>query len=72
MLVSTSDASKHTGLSQHELWRGYKQGRYPAIEIDDGEECMRLRWKLDKLDACLNEIMRKSLKAVNNDEESWR
>ena len=58
MLVSTAIASKHTGLSQYELRRGYKQGRYPAIVIGEGEERMRLRWNLDTLDACIQDIMK--------------
>ena len=47
-LLNTREASKLTGLSQYELRKGAKAGRYPVIEIGD-EQIKRLRWNPDAL-----------------------
>lgn len=57
MLVSTKDASIDVKLSEYELRIGFKQGRYPAIEIGQGERAKRLRWDLD----LLREAIRKNM-----------
>lgn len=57
MLVTTDQAAKATGLSTWELRIGFKQGRYPAIEIGRGERARRLRWNLDMLQDAINQQM---------------
>ena len=52
-LVTTEVASRETGLSAWELRNGYKQGRYPAIEIGQGDRAKRLRWNLDLLNEAI-------------------
>ncbi len=56
-LVTTDEAAKATGLSAWELRIGFKQGRYPAIEIGRGERARRLRWNLDMLNAAIQQQM---------------
>lgn len=58
MMVGTQAASNYTGLSEYELRRGYKEGRYPALEIGGG----RLRWNLEELEAAIRKQMRKRLR----------
>lgn len=57
-LLTTAEAAAATGLSQYELRKGQKQGRYPALEIGvmDGRAC-RLRWNLDMLSAAIEKQM---------------
>ena len=57
MLVTTKIAAEKVGLSEYELRMGFKQGRYPAIEIGQGERARRLRWNLDLLRAAITENM---------------
>ena len=57
MLVTTTKAAEHTGLSEYELRRGYKEGRYPALEIGSGDRRKLLRWNLEALDAKILEQM---------------
>ena len=50
-LLNTAEAAKAVGLSAYELRMGFKQGRYPAIEIgDEDSRVKRLRWNLDALE----------------------
>ena len=53
MLVTTKQAAKATGLSEYELRRGWKEGRYPALVIGSGDERRRLRWNLEALEAAI-------------------
>lgn len=57
MLVTTKVAARETGLSEYELRAGFRQGRYPAIEIGNGERAKRLRWNLDLLRASIRKNM---------------
>ena len=53
-LLNTAEAAKAVGLSAYELRMGFKQRRYPAIEIgDEDSRVKRLRWNLDALEAAL-------------------
>lgn len=56
-LATTKQAAKATGLSEWELRAGWKQGRYPAIEIGQGERARRLRWNLDLLQQAITDQM---------------
>lgn len=56
-LATTKQASEATGLSEWELRVGWKQGRYPAIEIGQGERAKRLRWNLDLLQQAIMDQM---------------
>ena len=47
--VNTKRAAQETGLSEYELRIGFKQGRYPALEIGRGDRRRSLRWDLDIL-----------------------
>lgn len=68
MLITTEQAAKATGLSAWELRAGFKQGKYPAIEIGRGERAKRLRWNLDMLQAAIQQQMlddqKQRLKAI--------
>ena len=57
MLVPTADASAATGLSEWELRRGFKEGKYPAILIGRGNRARRLRWDLDLLREAIRDLM---------------
>ena len=59
MFVNTKKAAKATNLSENELRNGFKQGRYPALEIGRGDRRRSLRWDLD----LLNEALRKQMTA---------
>ena len=56
-VVKTRKASEHTGLSEYELRRGFKEGRYPALVIGRGDQRRRLRWDLEALDAAIKKQM---------------
>lgn len=56
-LATTKEAARATGLSEWELRVGFKQGRYPAIEIGHGERARRLRWNLDLLQQAITNQM---------------
>ena len=58
MLLTTEQASKAVRLSQYELRRGWKEGRYPALQIGRREQRQRLRWNLDVLQAAIMEQMK--------------
>ena len=57
MLVSTKRAAEVTGLSEWELRRGWKAGRYPALVIGNGGDRPRLRWNLEALLAAIEQQM---------------
>ena len=57
MLVTTKQAAEATGLSEYELRRGWKEGRYPALVIGRGDE-RRLRWNLEALEEAIRAQMR--------------
>ena len=63
MLVTTEQASKAVGLSQYELRRGWKQGRYPALVIGRSEQRQRLRWNLEVLQSAIMEQMKEAKSA---------
>lgn len=56
-LVNTKKAAQERGLSEYELRLGFKQGRYPALEIGRGNRRRSLRWDLDMLDEALRKQM---------------
>ena len=57
MFVNTKKASQATGLTEYELRIGFKQGRYPALEIGRGNRRRSLRWDLDVLQEALRRQM---------------
>lgn len=57
MFVSTKKAAQETGLTEYELRIGFKQGRYPALEIGRGDRRRSLRWDLDVLGEALRRQM---------------
>lgn len=63
-LATTVKASEHTGLSQYELRRGWKEGRYPALVIGRGDQRRRLRWNLEALDKAILQEMERNREAV--------
>lgn len=56
-VVPTKNAKEHTGLSEYELRRGWKEGRYPALVIGRGDQRKRLRWDLEALDKAIKKAM---------------
>ena len=58
MFVCTEEAARAVGLSEYELRMGYKEGRYPALEIGRGSRRRSLRWDVYVLRAALEEQMR--------------
>lgn len=59
MFVNTKAAARATGLTEYELRLGFKQGRYPALEVGRGDRRRSLRWDLD----VLQEALRKQMQA---------
>lgn len=57
LLATTKEAASFTGLSEFELRRGFKAGRYPAIELGCGTRGHRLRWNLALLTAAIERQM---------------
>ena len=57
MFISTKKAAQATNLSEYELRLGFKQGRYPALEIGRGDRRRSLRWDLDVLQEALRRQM---------------
>ena len=55
--VSTKGAAQATGLSEFELRMGFKEGRYPALEVGRGSRRRFLRWDLDVLQEALRKQM---------------
>lgn len=62
MMYPTEKTSEHFGLSEYELRRGFKEGRYPALVIGRGDERRRLRWDWEALDRAIKKEMEKNLK----------
>lgn len=58
MFMNTEEAARAVGLSEYELRMGYKEGRYPALEIGRGSRRRALRWDVEVLRAALEEQMR--------------
>ena len=58
MLLTTKQAAKAVGLSEYELRRGWKEGRYPALVIGKNDQRLRLRWNIELLQASIMEKMR--------------
>lgn len=56
--MTTEKAAQATGLTAYELRLGFKEGRYPALEIGRGNRRRSLRWDLDLLQATLRERMK--------------
>lgn len=59
-LLTTEEAAAATGLSQYELRRGGKEGRYPVILC--GSPSMKFRkqkWNLEALEAAIRQQMEK-------------
>lgn len=57
MFVNTKSAARLTGLTEYELRMGFKQGRYPALEIGRGTRRRSLRWDVEKLVASISAQM---------------
>ncbi len=55
--VNTRTAAQSIGISEYELRTGYKQGRYPALEIGRGSRRRSLRWDIDLLRKTLEDRM---------------
>ena len=68
MLVTTKIAARETGLSEYELRIGFREGRYPAIEIGRGTRAKRLRWNLDFLRAAIKRDMVNTLRENRRNE----
>ena len=60
-LLTTKQAAAETGLSEYELRLGFKQGRYPALLIGQGDRARRLRWNLDALEEAIADQMKASM-----------
>lgn len=58
MLVNTEEAARRTGLSVYELRIGFKEGKYPALQIGRGDRRRSLRWDVDRLEDAIFERMR--------------
>ena len=57
MFVNTKKAAQAMNLSEYELRAGFKEGRYPALEIGRGNRRRSLRWDLDVLQEALRKQM---------------
>lgn len=57
-LLTTAEVSMATGLSEYELRRGAKEGRYPVLWLGSKDNSYRrMRWRLDILqDALLRQM----------------
>ena len=57
-LLSTEEAASATGLSQYELRRGGKEGRYPVILCGSpGNRFRKQKWNLAALEDALRQQM---------------
>ena len=72
MLVSTKEAAIAMELSEYELRTGYRQGKYPALEVGRGTRAKHLRWNLDKLREAVDQIMDETQNANRIQEEKRR
>ena len=69
-LLTTAQAAAETGLSAYELRLGWKQGRYPALEIGSGaSRARKLRWNLDSLMAAIERRMEARGEESQEDED---
>ena len=57
MFVTTKRASQLTGISEYELRIGFKEGKYPALEVGRGDRRRTLRWDIDVLQEALKRRM---------------
>ena len=55
-LFSTKETAKKFRMSEYELRKGWKEGRFPAYEIGSGRGT-RLRWNLNLLEMAIMEQM---------------
>ena len=63
-LLTTEEAAAATGLSQYELRRGGKEGRYPVILCGSpGMKYRKQKWNL----AALEDALRQQMEAVTNE-----
>lgn len=61
-LLTTAEAAAATGLSEYELRRGAKSGRYPVLRIgDEGNAIRPMRWNLEVLQDALLQQMNKGI-----------
>lgn len=57
-LLTTEEAAEATGLSQYELRRGGKEGRYPVILLGSpSKQFRKMRWNLDALNEAILQQM---------------
>lgn len=57
-LLTTEEAAAATGLSQYELRRGAKEGRYPVILCGSpGMKFRKQKWNLDALENAIRQQM---------------
>ena len=57
-LLTTEEAAQATGLSEYELRRGAKEGRYPVLWIGSKDSSFRrMRWNLEVLQDALMQQM---------------
>lgn len=57
-LLSTEEAAAATGLSQYELRKGEKEGRYPVILIGSpGNKFRKKKWNLAVLEEAIRQQM---------------
>ena len=53
-LLTTKEAAQATGLSEYELRKGAKEGRYPVLMLGSDEKKFRkMRWNLDALEEAI-------------------
>ena len=63
-LLTTEEAAAATGLTQYELRRGGKEGRYPVILCGSpGMKYRKQKWNL----AALEDALRQQMEAVTNE-----
>lgn len=61
-LLSTEEISTATGLSQYELRKGAKEGRYPVIMCGQpGNKFRKMKWNLAALEDALRQQMNTTL-----------
>ena len=56
-LHPTKATATHFSISEYELRLGFKEGRYPALEIGRGNRRRSLRWDWDVLQEALRQQM---------------
>ena len=59
-LLTTAEVAQATGLSEYELRRGAKEGRYPVLWLGSKDSSYRrMRWNLEVLQDALMQQMEK-------------